>query len=213
MRFADAATIFRTALILLVVYLVIIRYDPAVTIAVFVIATLLDAFDGYLAVMQTSRGKVGLAEYFRATVMNDAKARKKVLLYKSKAGKEARFGPRIDVAGDRVAEYSMWIVFTYLGIIPIALLLAVVIRHSFADALMGARGTSGKMKSRFARLAYSSNFSRAGINVVKILGFAYLILMYVSGYPAIIGYALVGILFTFIMVRGAAEIYESLAFD
>ena len=115
----------------------------------------------------------------------------------------------MDIAGDRVAEYSMWVVFTYLHIIPLIILLLIIVRHSFADAMMGAKGTSSKMKSPFARAIYSSNTSRAVINALKFITFAYLILVYVNSYPILIGYVLVGALFTFIMLRGTAEIYES----
>jgi phosphatidylglycerophosphate synthase len=125
--------------------------------------------------------------------------------------KNARFGPRIDVAGDRAVEYILWITYTYVGVLPLFVVFIAVIRHSFVDAFMAAKGTSSKMKTRFAQKVYSSNIGRGGINVVKFLAFSYLSLMYVWGYPAIIGYALVAILLAYIVIRGAAEIYEAYA--
>ena len=208
MRAADATTLFRTLLIILVVYLILIKFSPFLTILIFVIATLLDGIDGYLAVWQESNGKITLSMYIRS--FKDKKLKKTVKSYKENISKHAKVGPRMDIAGDRFAEYAMWIVFTYTGIIPIAILLAVVIRHNFADAFMGSKGTSSKMKSKFTRVVYTSNLSRAGINIAKIVTFSYLILMYVASYPAIWGYVLTGILFTFIMLRGIAEIYENI---
>ncbi len=208
MRAADAATLIRTALIIIVVYLILIRFNALVTISIFVISIVLDAVDGFLAVWQLSKGKVSFSDYLGAALFRDRKSIEKVSPYKSRISRHAKFGPRMDVAGDRFAEYSMWIVFSFVGIVPLALLIAVVLRHSFADAIMAARGTSSKMKSGFARVIYTSNASRAAINVVKILTFSYMILVYVSGFPVIAGYVLVGILFAFVMLRGAAEIYE-----
>ncbi len=209
MRAADETTLFRTALVLVLVYLILIKFPSYLTIIIFAIALILDAFDGYFAVWQISKHKVGIARYMKATVLNDKKAHEEIMEYKHKVSETARFGPRIDIAGDRVAEYSMWVVFTYLHIIPLIILLLIIVRHSFADAMMGAKGTSSKMKSPFTRAIYSSNTSRAAINALKFITFAYLILVYVNSYPILIGYVLVGALFTFIMLRGAAEIYES----
>jgi phosphatidylglycerophosphate synthase len=209
MRAADETTLFRTLLVLVVVYLIIIKFPSYLTIIIFAIALILDAFDGYFAVWQVSKHKVGFLRYMKATVLNDKKAHEEIVGYKHKVSETARFGPRMDIAGDRVAEYSMWVVFTYLHIIPLIILLLVIVRHSFADALMGAKGTSSKMKSAFARAVYSSNASRAVINALKFIAFAYLILVYVNNFPILVGYILVGALFTFIMLRGVAEVYES----
>ena len=213
MRLADATTLFRTALIFLVAYLVLIKFPGYVTVAIIAIAMLLDAVDGYFAVWEVSKGKVGFARYVRGAALGDKKAREEIHKYKLEVSKVSRFGARIDIAGDRVAEYVLWILFTYLHLIPLIILLLVVVRHSFADAFMGAKGTSSKMKSKFANIVYKSNASRGAINIVKFLTFGYLVLEFVYSYPMIIGYALVGILFTFIMLRGAAEIYESILSD
>ena len=208
MRAADATTLFRTLLIIIVVYLILVKFNPIITILIFIIATLLDGIDGYLALWQESGGKITLVMYIKS--FRSEKLRKTVKDYKENISKHAKFGPRMDIAGDRFAEYAMWIVFTYTGIVPIAILLAIVIRHSFADAFMGDKGTSSKMKSKFTQIVYTSNLSRAGINIAKIVTFSYLVLMYVSSYPAIIGYVLIGILFVFIILRGIAEIYENI---
>ncbi len=209
-RSADAVTLIRTAMVFLIVYLVFIKFSPAITILLLIIMFVLDAVDGFFGIREASGNKVGLATYVKAA-LGEERAKKIVSYYKKRERAIAKFGPRIDVAGDRIIEYTLWIAFTYIGIIPLFVLFIVIIRHSFADALMGARGTSSKMKTRFAKLVYSSNIGRGGINVVKIVTFAYLILVYVSSYPISIGYALIAILVTYILVRGAAEIYESIS--
>ena len=125
--------------------------------------------------------------------------------------KTAKFGPRMDVAGDRAVEYILWVVYTYVNVIPLFILFIVIIRHSFVDAFMAAKGTSSKMKTNFARAVYSSNLGRGGINVVKFLAFSYLSLVYIWAYPAWIGYVLVAILLAYILLRGAAEVLEAYA--
>ena len=45
----------------------------------------------------------------------------------------------------------------------------------------------------------------------SITTFAYLPFVYISGYPIIVGYVLVTVLVAYIMLRGAAELYESFA--
>ena len=125
--------------------------------------------------------------------------------------KKAKYGARIDVAGDRAVEYILWITFVYTGVVPIFVLFLIVIRHSFVDAVMAAKGTSSKMKTRFAKVVYSSNIGRGFVNVFKFITFAYLPFVYISGAPIVIGYVLVTILVGYIMLRGAAELYESFA--
>lgn len=208
MRSADATTLFRVLLVVLAAFLVIIKFNVWLIIIIIAVAFVLDAVDGYFAVHESSNGKVGIVTYLSAALGNP-KSLKIVKSYKSKVSKNAPSGPRMDVAGDRAAEYILWITFTYLHIIPLIITVLIVIRHSFVDAVMGARGTSSKMNTGIGKVLYSSNTSRFFINVVKFITFAYLCLVYISGYPIIIGYVLVGILFTYIMVRGIAEVYDS----
>ncbi len=210
MRAADAATYFRTLLGIATAYLVIAKISPIVIAILIAVTILLDAVDGYLAVWESSRGKVSFASYLRAS-MGNAKAMAVVHSFKSKSHKAASYGPRIDVAGDRVIEYVFWALFTYLRVIPLFVLVLIIVRHSFADAFMASRGTSSKMKTRFAKFIYSSNIGRGGINVVKFATFSYLAFMYIWHSPAWIGYVLVTILVSYIMLRGIAEVYDSLA--
>ncbi len=208
MRGADAVTLSRIPAIVAVVYLILIKFNPIITILLIVIVTALDAVDGMVAVWSISKGKIGFVEYAKAAFGNE-KMGLLVKKYKQSISKVARHGPRMDIAGDRIVEYLLWIIFAYTGIVPLFILLIMVIRHSFADAFMGARGTSSKMKTRVAMWLYGSNASRFAVNMLKLVTFSYLVLVYVSGYSIIIGYALIALLASFIVIRGAAEVYES----
>lgn len=208
MREADAITIFRTLLVFPIAYAILAKFSPAVTIVAILIMFVLDALDGYAAVKEASRGKVSLPEYCRAALGNEGTAAR-IRPYKKLASTTNKYGPRIDVAGDRVTEYVLWIVFVYVNVVPLFVLMLIVLRHSFADAFMGSKGTSSKMKSRFARAVYSSSIGRGGIGVVKAVVFSYLVLVYAAGWNATVGYALTAILVAYIMIRGAAEIYEN----
>ena len=208
MRSADAATIVRVLIIVLVAYLIIGRMSPFIIIALIAIAMAMDAADGFMAVNEISGGRVGLATYVRS-LGGDARSRKIVRSFKEKISKRYKYGARIDVAGDRAVEYILWLVYTYVNVIPLFVLILVIIRHSFVDAVMASKGTSSRLKTKFAMAVYSSNIGRGGINVVKFLAFSYLSLVYIAGYPAWIGYVLVFILVAYILLRGAAELYEA----
>lgn len=213
MRSADVVTLSRIPLLALVLYLVIIQFNAWVSVILFAIIIAMDGLDGYAAIHQESNGKVGLGMYLKASVLHDNDAIKVVRKLKEKIGKSAFYGPRLDVAGDRIIEYSFWALFTFLHVLPLFVIIIIIIRHSIVDAFMAAKGTSSKMKTRIAQLMYSSSAARGGINVVKAITFGYLILQYVAGWPAVIGYALVVILVVYIMLRGIAEVAEALASD
>jgi phosphatidylglycerophosphate synthase len=208
MRSPDVATAARIVISIAVAYLIIDRFNPIIIVLLIAIAIATDGIDGFLAIHEESKGKISVSTYI-AALTGDQKARKTVGESKLRVAKIAPYGPRMDVAGDRVMEISLWIAFTYVHVIPLILTLLIIARHAIADALMGAKGTSSKMSSRFAQIVYKSNFSRAAINVLKFVTFSYLAFQYVWNYPAVIGYVLVAALFLFIMARGAAEIYES----
>jgi phosphatidylglycerophosphate synthase len=209
MRSADASTILRIGLVLFVLFLVIIKFNPIVSIILLAVAFLLDGVDGFLALQEISKGKVTLSMYIDYSLGNKANS-KKIKAFKESIEKTYKYGPRFDIAADRIAEYSFWATFSVLGIVPLFVLLIIIIRHSVADAFLGIKGTSSKMKSSIARYLYASNISRGGINVVKFVAFSSFILVYVAGYPIILAYGLMAVLVIFILVRGFAEVYESL---
>jgi len=76
---------------------------------------------------------------------------------------------------------------------------------------MGSKGTSSKAKTNFANLVYTSKYGRLLSGVLKALAFSYLMLVYLSDWNLLVGYALVALLLAIILLRGAAEIYESLS--
>ena len=210
MRSADAATIIRVAMVLVAAYMIILKFQVILAILLIAVALVLDGLDGFLAVREQSKGKVGFVMYARAA-MGDIKNKAAVKVLKGRISSSAPYGARMDIAGDRIVEYTLWATFVYVHILPLWILLIVFVRHSFVDAVMGSRGTSSRMKTGFAAAIYSSNVGRGGINVVKFLAFAYLALVYAYAYPVIVGYVLVGILLAYILLRGAAELYEAFA--
>ncbi|MGC8651851.1 MAG: CDP-alcohol phosphatidyltransferase family protein [Candidatus Micrarchaeia archaeon] len=212
MRSADMLTILRVLLVIFIIYLVIVKFNPWVSIILFAIALAMDGLDGFAALHEISKGKVGFYKYLLYALHKlPGDELESIKAYKQQIGARFAYGPRMDIAGDRAVEYSLWAAFTFLHVIPLFVILIMIIRHSFVDALMVARGTSSKLKTGFAKAVYGSNISRAGINVVKFVAFSYLMLVYVLAYPAIVGYVLVALLVAYILVRGAAEAYEAFA--
>jgi phosphatidylglycerophosphate synthase len=209
MRSADIITLFRTFLIFPVAYMILAKWNAVLVVALILIIMLLDSADGYAALHDVSKGEITLSDYLKSVVGNK-EALKKVSKFKGDLKKSSRFGARIDIAGDRVVEYVLWIVFVFVSIVPLFVLFLILIRHSFVDALMGKKGTSSEMRNRVAGFIYSSPIGRGGINVVKGITFSYLALVYILGWPLIIGQIFVAILVAYILLRGAAEIYESI---
>jgi phosphatidylglycerophosphate synthase len=208
MRNADLATILRIALVIFVIYLILIKFNPAVSIILLAVAFALDGVDGYLALREISKGRISAKMYLEYS-LGDRKNAKMIKEFKHNIEKSAKYGPRFDVAGDRILEYCFWVVFTYLDIVPLFVLLIIIIRHSLADAFLGVKGTSSKTKSNIAKVLYTSSASRAFANILKFVTFSYLILVYVSAYPIIPAYVLIALLTIWIVARGAAEVYES----
>ncbi|MDE1869335.1 MAG: CDP-alcohol phosphatidyltransferase family protein [Candidatus Micrarchaeota archaeon] len=211
MRSADIVTLSRIPILALIMYLVIIQFNAWVSVILFGLIIALDGLDGYAAVHDESKGKVSLGVYLKASVLHDAAALKTVKGFKEQIGKSTFYAPRMDIAGDRIVEYSFWALFTFLHVLPLFVIIIVIIRHSIVDAFMANKGTSSRMKTRLAKIMYSSSVARGEINVVKAVTFGYLILQYVAGWPSMIGYALVAILVINIILRGVAEVGEALA--
>ncbi len=211
MRSADAATLSRVILAILVVYGIFLKLNPVLLIAGIVVERIVDGLDGYFAIREASSGRLGFISYVNASIFGNPSVEKQIKNYKEAAKKAAPYGARIDIAGDRAVEYMFWLTFTYLNLVPLWVFILVIIRHTFVDAIMGARGTSAQMKTKFGQMVYSSNFSRAMINAPKTLAFSYLVLVYILGWPLWIGYVLVAVFVINIMLRGIAQIYDSFA--
>jgi phosphatidylglycerophosphate synthase len=210
LRSADAITLFRVALVILVVFLVVEKAYPFLSLTILGIAIALDGVDGFAALREASHGRISISDYIMHA--SGKKRNKYIEKTKQDISKKAPWGPRFDVAGDRVTEYAMWILFLFVGVLPLFVILIIIIRHSFADAMMGMRGTSSKGATWLSNTFYKSNWSRAGINILKFITFSYLILAYVLAYPLYIGYILIALCVGFIVLRGVAEIYDSFVF-
>jgi phosphatidylglycerophosphate synthase len=210
MRGADAITISRIALVVPIVYLVVLKANPMAPAILLLVAMALDGLDGFAALRSASKGSLSLLDYLKYALGN-RKYAKKIGDLKASIGKAASYGPRFDVAGDRITEYSLWGLFTYVHIVPLFVLIIIIVRNSMADALMGAKGTSSKMKTRFANILYSNRMASFISIFLKFVTFSYLMFVYVLNYPVWVGYALIAVLVVYIVARGAAEVYESLA--
>lgn len=101
-------------------------------------------------------------------------------------GSTSEFGAVLDIAGDRIVENVLWVVFAHLQIIPIWVPLVVISRSFIVDvvrASMLARGMTpfgeqSMMRSPFTRFLTSSRFSRAYYGWSKGLAFVFLAWMH-----------------------------------
>jgi phosphatidylglycerophosphate synthase len=202
MRSADIVTAVRLALVFIIAYFIIIHIDAALVVLLLLVMFGLDNLDGYFAVSRNP----SMADFLSYT-KRELKGKENS---KSKSAKRPpKYGAALDIAGDRITEYTFWILFTWLYIIPLYVVLIIMTRNCLADALTLSKGkTFSKMHSAFGRVA-SSHKSRASYQVVKSSAIIYLTLVYLAAWPIWIGYALVAAAVAFSLLRGAAEIYEA----
>lgn len=202
MRSADAITAVRIALVFVIAYLIILKASAVLVVVLFLVMFGMDNLDGYFA---TSRNPSlsDFASYIGSEIRGRERSRSK------KAPKPPAYGAALDIAGDRITEYTFWILFTWLYLIPLYVVLIIMTRNCLADALTLSKGkTFSKMHSAFGRVA-SSHKSRALYQVVKSAAIIYLALVYLAAWPAWIGYVLVAVAVAYSLLRGAAEIYEA----
>ena len=99
-----------------------------------------------------------------------------------RTGSTSRFGAVFDIAGDRVVETVLWVVFADLGVIRIWVPLLVVTRGSIVDALrslsyaegMTAFGEKNMMRSALIRWLTAGRFMRGLYGYAKAIGFVFL---------------------------------------
>ena len=92
------------------------------------------------------------------------------------------FGAILDIAGDRVVENVLWIIFADLGAVPIWVPLLVVTRGVLVDGLrsvsygegMTAFGERNMMRSSFSRWLTAGRFMRALYGYAKAIAFIFL---------------------------------------
>src|SRR5215211_1216216 len=97
-------------------------------------------------------------------------------------GSTSQFGAMFDIAGDRVVENALWIVFADLDLIPVWVPLLVMTRGFLVDGLraisysegMTAFGDKNMMRSDFTRWLTAGRFMRGLYGYAKALGFMFL---------------------------------------
>jgi phosphatidylglycerophosphate synthase len=202
MRSADIVTAVRIALVFAIAYLIILKFSAVLVVLLFLVMFGMDNLDGYFAASR-SPSLSDFASYLGDELRGRERSSSKA------SAKPPKYGAALDIAGDRITEYTFWILFTWLYLIPLYVVLIIMTRNCLADALTLSKGkTFSKMKSAFGRVA-SSHKSRALYQVVKSSAIIYLALVYLAGWPAWIGYVLVAAAVVFSLIRGAAEIYEA----
>jgi len=201
MRSADAVTIARIALVFVIGYMIIAKYNAVAVVLLMLIMFAMDNLDGYLA---TSK-RPSIFDFVSYIGRELHGGRSKV-----KAANASRYGAYLDIAGDRITEYTFWIIFTYLGVLPLFVVLVIVTRNSISDAFTASTGkTFSKMKTAFGSIA-SSHISRGLYGALKAINFIYLSLVVLSNWPISVGYALTAVVVAYSLLRGAAEVHEAL---
>jgi CDP-diacylglycerol--glycerol-3-phosphate 3-phosphatidyltransferase len=97
-------------------------------------------------------------------------------------GESSQFGAVFDIAGDRVVENVLWVVFADLDLIPIWVPLLVMTRGFIVDGLrsisfaegMTAFGERNMMRSPLTRWLTAGRFMRGLFGYAKALGFVFL---------------------------------------
>lgn len=99
-----------------------------------------------------------------------------------KRGSASAFGAVFDIAGDRVVENALWIIFADLGLIPVWIPLLVMTRGFMVDGLrslslmqgMTPFGENNMMRSAFTEWLTAGRFMRGFFGWAKSAGFVFL---------------------------------------
>jgi CDP-diacylglycerol---glycerol-3-phosphate 3-phosphatidyltransferase len=97
-------------------------------------------------------------------------------------GSTSDFGAVFDIAGDRVVENTLWVVFAEMQHIPVWVPILVLTRGFLVDGLRSLGLSEGKtpfgeknmMRSEFTRWLTAGRFMRALFGYVKAIGFVFL---------------------------------------
>lgn len=148
-------------------------------------------------------------------------------------GSTSAFGAVFDIAGDRIVENVLWIVFADLGLIPVWIPLMVLTRGFVVDGLrslsysegMTAFGGRNMMRSPVTRWLTAGRFMRGLYGYAKATGFVFLTglaadrlssahgtwvaaLHDVTGY-LVLGWSLVATAVALTVVRGVPVIFDA----
>lgn len=99
-----------------------------------------------------------------------------------KRNETSTFGAVFDIAGDRIVENVLWIIFSDLGLIPVWVPLLVISRGFIVDGLrslsmqegMTAFGEQNMMRSPITNWLTAGRFMRGFFGYVKALAFVFL---------------------------------------
>jgi CDP-diacylglycerol---glycerol-3-phosphate 3-phosphatidyltransferase len=99
-----------------------------------------------------------------------------------KYGKTSKLGAAFDIAGDRIAENALWVVYAHLHLIGVWIPLLVLTRGFLVDALravsygegMTPFGESNMMRSPITRWLTAGRFMRALFGWSKLVAFVFL---------------------------------------
>lgn len=103
-------------------------------------------------------------------------------------GSESSFGAVLDIAGDRVVENALWIVFAHLGLIGVWAPLLVMTRGFFVDTMRGVGYQHGKTafgddtmaRTPITRFLTASRFMRAYYGAAKGIAFVFLTALFAA---------------------------------
>ena len=149
-------------------------------------------------------------------------------------GSTSTFGAVFDIAGDRIVENVLWVVFAHLDVIPVWVPLLVITRGSVVDALrslsyaegMTAFGDRNMMRSPFTQWLTAGRFMRGLFGYAKAGAFVFLTGRYAQDVPdpaggwleslfdaqafEIFGWALVWIAVALTVIRGLPVVYDAM---
>ncbi len=90
-------------------------------------------------------------------------------------------GSKLDIAVDRIVELVMWVVYSNLGLISVAIPIIVIIRGGLVDtirsfSLVYGETSFGMMQTKWGKRLVASNFMRTLYGLVKAIAFTTLAL-------------------------------------
>jgi CDP-diacylglycerol--glycerol-3-phosphate 3-phosphatidyltransferase len=100
-----------------------------------------------------------------------------------KRNEETLFGALFDIAGDRIVELTLWIVFADLGLVPIWVPIVFVIRGTVVDTIRSSRSQAAgdspfeMMQTPLGKWLVAGKFMRILYAVVKAVAFCVLALI------------------------------------
>ncbi len=151
-----------------------------------------------------------------------------------KRGSTSQLGAVLDIAGDRVVENALWVVFAHLGLVGVWAPLVILTRSFTVDVMRSVALAEGKtpfgdqtmMRSRLTWFLTASRFSRAAYGWSKALGFVFLAwfvawqlpdadgrfldILYNHQVFRAVGWVLVYASVTLCVVRGLPVIYDAM---